>query len=141
MEKHKHYECIVAWAEGKEVEYKNYVGDWKPVPLNPSWDKTIEYRIADPLKDIKQAHAEGKTIEYKHRAWYDWSVFDFSEQNLDDYYAENVWKFRVQTEESKYIPYTFEDAKDLIGKTIMLKCPKVFYTILRVQNGAISNIV
>jgi len=35
--KHKHYDVIVAWAAGEEIEYKTALGVWKPTywpPLN-----------------------------------------------------------------------------------------------------------
>lgn len=35
--KHKHYDVIVAWAAGEEVEYQTALGVWKPTcgpPLN-----------------------------------------------------------------------------------------------------------
>lgn len=31
--KHKHYDCIVAWAEGKQIQSK-WIGDWQEVEVD-----------------------------------------------------------------------------------------------------------
>lgn len=43
--KHKHYDCIVAWAEGKKIQLK-WIGsnEWKDAP-HPGWSTEYEYRI------------------------------------------------------------------------------------------------
>lgn len=46
---HKHAECIKAWADGYEIQYKaeiNPFGNtiWKFTD-NPTWDKDIEFRV------------------------------------------------------------------------------------------------
>jgi hypothetical protein len=50
--KHKHYDCIVAWADGAQIQYF-YHGEWVDWEsyTSPSWGKTIEYRIA-PKPDV-----------------------------------------------------------------------------------------
>jgi hypothetical protein len=47
--KHKHYDCIVAWAEGKTIQFKkfeskDFAGTWTDIRY-PSWDSRNEYRI------------------------------------------------------------------------------------------------
>jgi hypothetical protein len=42
--KHKHYDCIVAWAEGKDIQWNNN-GVWHNVNANPFWHDLTEYRI------------------------------------------------------------------------------------------------
>jgi hypothetical protein len=42
--KHPHYECIVAWAEGKTIQFKNCVDTWTYI-ANPMWDNYFEYRV------------------------------------------------------------------------------------------------
>jgi hypothetical protein len=45
MTKHKHYEAIMAWANGEVVEMKNpQTGGWFAVP-NPGWYKECTYRV------------------------------------------------------------------------------------------------
>jgi len=46
--KHKHYDVIVAWAAGEEIEM--FVsGAWYPVPMNPKWHEENPYRIKPKL--------------------------------------------------------------------------------------------
>jgi hypothetical protein len=41
--KHKHYDVIVAWANGEEIQYE-HKGSW--ININdPDWYETINYRI------------------------------------------------------------------------------------------------
>ena len=52
--KHKHYDCIVAWAEGAEIQrlIKDY--GWCDTP-HPTWIDNTEYRIKpEPRPDIVQ---------------------------------------------------------------------------------------
>jgi hypothetical protein len=51
--KHKHYDYIVAWAEGKEIQCKDHYGDWITVLGATSWSVSNEYRIKpEPKIDI-----------------------------------------------------------------------------------------
>lgn len=52
--KHKHYDCIVAWAEGKEIEVRAPGQYWGPmVVANPVWKLEDEYRIKpEPKADL-----------------------------------------------------------------------------------------
>ena len=50
--KHKHYEAIVAWANGAAIEMENITGTWFDVPT-PSWSVTHEYRVKQaPKPDV-----------------------------------------------------------------------------------------
>ena len=46
--KHKHYDCIVAWAEGKTIQAKYHTieawEDWDS-EKSPNWFKDVDYRI------------------------------------------------------------------------------------------------
>lgn len=42
--RHKHYDCIVAWAEGKKIEFFDVTGEWVEI-VNPQFDERIKYRI------------------------------------------------------------------------------------------------
>jgi len=42
--KHQHYDCIVAWAEGKQIEYSTDGNIWHTV-LHPEWGNRTMYRI------------------------------------------------------------------------------------------------
>jgi hypothetical protein len=53
--KHKHYDCIVAWAEGKQIEYSLDGNIWQIV-LRPEWDNRTMYRIKpEPMPDVPRA--------------------------------------------------------------------------------------
>lgn len=48
MAKHKHYDCIVAWAEGKEIEFRGHEDDfWEQLggAWSPAWMPEYQYRI------------------------------------------------------------------------------------------------
>ena len=52
--KHKHYDCIVAWAEGKKIEIKMSTGDWVDVTWFPQFATEYEYRIKkEPVIEVK----------------------------------------------------------------------------------------
>ena len=44
--KHVHYDVIVAWAAGEEVEFRWEDSDpWRPIHFNPAWTTSCQYRI------------------------------------------------------------------------------------------------
>jgi len=51
--KHKHYDMILAWANGAKIETRLNGGGWSEL-TNPSWDgKNTEYRIKpEPTPDV-----------------------------------------------------------------------------------------
>ena len=50
--KHQHYDCIVAWAEGKQIEYSTDGNIWHTV-LHPEWGNRTMYRIKpEPKPDV-----------------------------------------------------------------------------------------
>jgi len=54
--KHKHYDCIVAWAEGKEIQCKDLYGNWITVLGATNWSESNEYRIKpEPKPDVARA--------------------------------------------------------------------------------------
>jgi hypothetical protein len=54
--KHKHYDMIVAWAEGKHIQCNNPDRDWSAKwedEADPSWYDFCEYRIKpEPKPDV-----------------------------------------------------------------------------------------
>ena len=74
--KNKHYECIVAWAEGKLVQFKNIDGQWEDLNKEGfGWWPHREYRIKPEPKpkeyydkdtfDVQYLHIYNNTIEGK----------------------------------------------------------------------------
>lgn len=50
--KHKHYDCIVAWASGEEIQYRiSPCDEWCNI-YDPSWDNDIEYRVKPKNKEV-----------------------------------------------------------------------------------------
>jgi hypothetical protein len=53
MSKHKHYDVIVAWAEGKDIEIYNFYNEAWHICYDPIWDTTLHYRIKpEPKPDV-----------------------------------------------------------------------------------------
>ena len=53
--KHKHYECIVAWAEGKEIQVRYEKHDWEDLATSyPGWYPHQEYRIKPESQEEKE---------------------------------------------------------------------------------------
>ena len=53
--KHKHYDMIVAWAEGKDIQVKAFShSDWEDVDMNgEEWYEHYTYRIKpEPKPDV-----------------------------------------------------------------------------------------
>ena len=52
--KHKHYDCIVAWAEGKTIQkFNDNKGQWEDVSGPPFWVNSFQYRIkTEPKPDV-----------------------------------------------------------------------------------------
>jgi len=43
--RHKHYDVIVAWAAGEEIEFKRPGHLWQYAGQRPTWEADNEYRI------------------------------------------------------------------------------------------------
>lgn len=52
--RHKHYDLIVAWAEGKQIQYyEDLLSDWRDID-HPNWFENHQYRIKPESKpDIR----------------------------------------------------------------------------------------
>lgn len=52
MAKHKHYDAIVAWANGEKIQCRNSVNfPWRDLGSEPLWNPDIQYR-AKPVPTI-----------------------------------------------------------------------------------------
>jgi hypothetical protein len=63
--KHKHYDCIVAWAEGKTIQnFNDNKGQWEDVSGPPFWVNSFQYRIKpEPHPDfIKRFYLEANPL-------------------------------------------------------------------------------
>lgn len=71
MAKHKHAEVIKAWADGAKIDAKGLGNSWYGCPT-PTWDEGTEYRVHDPLREIKEAFARGEKIDYREGPTHAW---------------------------------------------------------------------
>ena len=63
--RHKHYDVIVAWAEGKEIEYQTALGAWHSTNLCPL-NEYETYRIKpEPRPDVVKEYYAEHTYVYE----------------------------------------------------------------------------
>jgi hypothetical protein len=95
---HKHAECIKAWADGAEIEYRHELcHEWRNAD-NPTWNLYIHYRIK-PQPVIKKMYMHYDAIE--------------------EAVGENFWHgirvpqqmYENNSAMSKHIEFTFTDGK------------------------------
>ena len=93
--KHKHYDMIVAWANGAEIECGYGYEHWIDAPC-PSWAKDMFYRIKPTPRpqwqqDLIDAAKAGKVVEFNDNGWYqsnlntDLEKYNFSGAKQDQY--------------------------------------------------------
>ncbi len=71
MTKHIHYDEIVAWASGEEIEFFNErTGEWKEVPANPAWNLT-KYRVKPKPKTMMMVELPLEFVENCAEYWAD----------------------------------------------------------------------
>ena len=50
---HVHAECIKAWAEGEQIQYRNRRGEWVDCTAYPLWSTLGDYRVKpEPKPDV-----------------------------------------------------------------------------------------
>ena len=64
LQPHVHSELIKAWADGHKIEVYDqiYSQNWV-IEEHPQWCIHSQYRIYDPLREVKEAYENGFTIE------------------------------------------------------------------------------
>jgi hypothetical protein len=50
--KHKHYDMIVAWANGQQIQIRETGGNWEDIDI-PSWINGCQYRIKPEQEPVK----------------------------------------------------------------------------------------
>jgi len=48
---HKHQHEIKAWADGAQIQARQFDGPWQDCVHSPSWSKFLEYRVK-PIPDV-----------------------------------------------------------------------------------------
>ena len=62
MNRRKHYDLIIAWAEGHKIEvYVHTYQEWQPVLL-PAWSPGTQYRLASIKPSINWDHVKPEYI-------------------------------------------------------------------------------
>ena len=84
--KHKHYEMIVAWAEGKQIQIQDIDGMWSDMQY-PAWGLGSEYRIKPEPRpqwqqDLIDAAKAGKVVEIK-------SIDEWVLSSVNTYFDKN----------------------------------------------------
>ena len=88
MKRHKHYELIVAWANGAQIEAKFGVDDWVEL-YDPGWGSSTEYRIKPAEKKLTPcwlwANNNGAiTLNL-------YSEYEILKELIDDYPIKLLW--------------------------------------------------
>ena len=53
MTKRKHYDCIIAWAKGKEIEYFDELTlRWEKIKNSPIWAEDVQYRVVTSMSEL-----------------------------------------------------------------------------------------
>ena len=70
--RHKHYETIVAWAEGKEIQFKYWNAwiDWE-IERSPPFNEKTEWRIKpEPKPDLnRNVYMTAHTCVFNGEEW------------------------------------------------------------------------
>ena len=61
--RHKWYNEIVAWAEGKQIQFRNFTyQEWMDMNWTPSWNMNGEYRIKPEHQLIPFDYSDAKEL-------------------------------------------------------------------------------
>lgn len=81
MKPHKHAELIKCWADGAEIEYRLGPHNYLAITGEPSWQKSLEYRVKNKHQSLIDAYDNGAVIEVadecsewiitEHPKWYE----------------------------------------------------------------------
>jgi len=90
--KHKHYDMIVAWAEGKQIQnFNENTGEWQDLIAPPYWIKNFQYRIKPEEKApvVRWLWA----IENKQSEEWNISISFYTKDEVDLMYIQSGWKY------------------------------------------------
>ena len=62
--KHKHYDTIIAWANGAQIQYSNNGSGWLDTTA-PGWNDSIHYRIKPVVKSKAELFLEAVNTTLK----------------------------------------------------------------------------
>jgi len=107
--KRKHYDLIVKWAEGVEIEVYNPLIDDYTIVARPMWFDKDHYREHDPYRKLKAENKEVRVIKDEE-----------GNPTEGSWYSSNLWNFTMPADhyESRWKPFEYpyreleEAAKD-----------------------------
>lgn len=134
---HKHAELIKKWTDNPnmKIEFFNVVSEkWELIKGGILWLENNDYREYDPYRELKEARNQGKTIQWRYlnNKNEDWKDITYNGHIFSDEYYEYRIKPLI------YIPFTFEDAENLIGKAVKTKCKRAIMNIVFLNKEGIS---
>lgn len=120
--KHPHYDSILAWAEGAEIETLDFNGDWVDCP-NPIWDKGTKYRIKQDtfkLGDIEFTKPVQRPLKPGQEYWLiDLTLRDpVSNYDWQDTPIDYLWLERGLIHLTKEKALNYANALSIIPKAI-----------------------
>jgi len=127
MAKHKHYDLIMAWANGAEIQREyifgkmvnsRYTPEWQDDP-NPKWIESVNYRVKTVPhvhQELIDAHAKGAVIQYWDNWYRDWRDVAHNTPN---------WGVKEKYRIKPHLHQAMIDAYKA-GKTIQVKSKAAF---------------
>lgn len=129
MKQHVHVNEIKAWADGEKIEGFNHEG-WVILD-KPAWLEDNKYRIYDVNREAKEAFQRGEKIECRDIGKQVWLE---AETPLWLSYKE----YRVKPK-PEYVPYSWEDRADLIGKGYVCEEEGFYSLVVSVRENRVNN--
>lgn len=116
--------------EGKEVQFKSNMGGWVThVKYSDFLLPVDQYRIKNKHQDlIDKWEASGRTLEIQFK---DNSCGGPFWITCDAGKWDEAYEYRIKPKE-KYVPYSLEDAKELIGKVVIKRGSNIHRLITQV---------
>lgn len=126
-----YYNIKMAEIEGKLIEVKSFLlAKWIVKPDNHKLTYSMSpenYRIYDEHRDLKEAYAAGKTIQYLN------SIYGWVDIN-DAPLWSNKDTYRIKPED-EYVPFTWEDRHMLVGKWFYGKDSDILFAFLNIKKN------
>ncbi len=92
--KHKHYDCIIAFANGEQIQcYDKTENEWQDIKF-PSWYDECKYRVKHKHQDYIDAFERGEQIQY-----FDPLIDDWMNANCPSWM--NCIQYRIKPEPTK----------------------------------------
>lgn len=163
--RHRHADLIKKWAENKsiELEFNAGCGDgWQKCSDLIIWNERYEYREVNHYQEFIDAFNSGKIVELRRSAIIDYGDEVWRILTNPKHIFNSYWEYRIIEEdpniefitvpenyivctiESKeLVPFTLEDARFLMGKTVINKITgnfRLISSILKNERIILSNL-